>query len=244
MATNISNIELGVSNVKNYSTTTSSSYTDLYNPYQREIYNASGRGSNIDLGHEKATYERTSLCAEPFQGLPEKEENVNKANNSKTYVELGIDESNYHTSNLCGANYMPETPIISHHRKHLYDVYKTKKDLPEIETNEVDMYRDDVNFGDAKTSWDTESSSQFIKFENSNQKINRVEPKTQWSLGHSKNKYSTTMSNSYITMNKDGLNLRAPSTNQGNGSDIFMGTDKISYETSSIFSKQYKPLTE
>jgi hypothetical protein len=56
-----------------------------------------------------------------FSGLPEKEENVNKANNSKTYVELGIDESNYHTSNLCGANYMPETPIISHHRKHLYE---------------------------------------------------------------------------------------------------------------------------
>lgn len=241
MTSRLSNIELGLSESQSYSTTTGSSFTNLFNSYKNENFAPSGKGSNIDFGHEEATYDRTALCAEPFRGFPEQEENLNKTNNSKTYVQLGIYESKYETSSISSENYKPQPPSICRHRQHMHEIYKDKKNHLEEEDKVIDMYHDDVDLGDAKMIWQTESNSKFIQHENCVERPNRDGGKTQWTMGNTNPTYTTTMASSYPILNKKQLK-KPESCKKGYESSVYMGNDKINYVTSGLFSKQYKKL--
>lgn len=242
MTARLSNLDLGISR-PSYSTTTNSSFTSLYNPIKTENFAPNKKGTNVYFGDAERDYSTTSLCAEPFRGLPEKTENRYKIENSRSNVKLGYNETHYVTSSLSSTFYDPPAVVKTKHRRHLQGIYEADTS-PAVNINKLKAYEDDVEFGTSERQWDTESQSQFVHFQNKDteEKVEKLPTETQWSMGDEKSFYYTTTQCSYLPLGKKGYSLTAENGKPKSGSNVYFGEDKTIYKTTGLFSKDYESL--
>jgi len=247
---NSSTIVLGNGTTRSFSTTSSSSFTNLANNLPSEAKRKADRDSHIFWGTDNNSFQ-DELEKKKTEIIPDvpglsKEEIIAKHKN--TSVNFGDEQVVYSTSNPISKHF--EAPIsgLTRNRKHLAGVHIThKENVGDIDQTKEKIYKDAVVLGSESVRWATEMSDQFCEMKEGLQApIIPDSFSTNWKSGSNKMDWKTTTSSSFgivdvpknqKTQKRITADVSKSTVHIGNGT-------KLTYATVDIFSKSYTKFDE